>query len=175
VIALRRAEPADVDWLLELYTGDDVEPFMGGGRARDREAVAAEVERSAREPARFGRMLILVDDERAGGLGYAVVSDRHRIVHLEALAVHPDFRGRRLADDAARLAQRYLVDELGYHRIELACYGFNERAIAHAERSGFVREGVKRKAYLRHGEWQDAVLFSVLADELQARAPGVGP
>jgi RimJ/RimL family protein N-acetyltransferase len=80
--------------------------------------------------------------------------------------VHPDFRGRRLADDAARLAQRYLVVDLGYHRIELACFGFNERAIAHAERAGFVREGVKRKAYLRHGEWQDAVQFSLLAEEL---------
>jgi RimJ/RimL family protein N-acetyltransferase len=168
VISLRRAEPADVDWLLELYTAEDVEPFLGGGRARDRSAVAAEVERSAREPNRFGRMLILVGDERAGALGYAEVSERHRIVHLEALAVHSAFRGRRLADDAARLVQRYLIDELGYHRIELACYGFNERAIAHAERAGFVREGVKRKAYLRHGEWQDAVLFSILADELAA-------
>jgi RimJ/RimL family protein N-acetyltransferase len=166
VISLRRAKSADVDWLLDLYTGDDVEPFLGGGRARDRDAVAAEVERSVREPERFGRMLILVDGERAGGLGYAQVSDRHRIVHLEALAVHSAFRGSRLADDAARLAQRYLIDELGYHRIELACYGFNMRAIAHAERAGFVREGVKRKAYLRHGEWQDAVLFSILADEL---------
>ena len=166
MIALRRAEPADVDWLLELYTGDDVEPFLGGGRARDREGIAAEVDRSAREPERFGRMVILDDGERAGAYGYAEVSERHRIVHLEALAVHPAFRGRRLADRAARLAQRYLVDELGYHRIELACYGFNERAIAHAERSGFVREGVKRKAYLRHGEWQDAVLFAILADEL---------
>ena len=175
MIALRRAEPVDVDWLLALYTGDDVEPFMGGRRARDREAVAAEVERSAREPARFGRMLIVVDDERAGALGYAEVNQRNRIVHLEALAVHPDFRGRRIADDASRLAQRYLVEELGYHRIELACYGFNERAIAHAERSGFVREGVKRKAYLRHGEWQDAVLFSILADELQARGARGGP
>ena len=35
------------------------------------------------------------------------------------------------------------------------------------ERAGFVREGVKRKAYLRHGEWQDAVLFSLLAEELE--------
>jgi diamine N-acetyltransferase len=167
VTRLRRAEPADVDWLLELYTGADVEPFLGGNRARDAGAIAAEVERSAREPERFGRMVILVDGERAGALGYAEVSESHRIVHLEALAVHPAFRGRRLADDAARLAQRYLAHELGFHRIELACYGFNERAIAHAERSGFVREGVKRKAYLRHGEWQDAVLFSVLADELE--------
>jgi RimJ/RimL family protein N-acetyltransferase len=166
VIALRRATGEDVHWLFELYTSADVDPFLGGRQARDREAIAAEVERSQQEPATFGRMVIELDGERAGALGYHEVSAPHSIVQLEALAVHADHRGRRLADDAARLAQRYLLSELGFHRLELACYGFNERAIAHAERSGFVREGVKRKAYLRHGEWQDAVLFSLLADEL---------
>jgi RimJ/RimL family protein N-acetyltransferase len=29
-----------------------------------------------------------------------------------------------------------------------------------------VREGVKRRAYLKSGEWQDAVLFSLLQEEL---------
>ena len=166
MIALRRAGAGDVDWLVALYGADDVEPFMGGRHAGDRESLAAEVERSEREPERFGRMVIELDGERAGALGYEQVSEPNRIVRLGGLAVHPGFRGRRLADDAARLVQRYLLGELGYHRLELACYAFNERAIAHAERSGFVREGVKRRAYLRHGDWQDAVQFALLADEL---------
>ena len=172
MIELRRATAADVDWLAALYTSDDVEPFLSGRRTGDREAIAADVERSLAEPGSYGRMVIEVDGEPAGALGYSQESAAHRIVHLGGLAVHPAFRGRRLADDAARLAQRYLLDDLGFHRIELACYGFNDRAIAHAERSGFVREGVKRKAYLRHGEWQDAVLFSLLADDLPATTDG---
>ena len=166
MIALRRAAAADVDWLLDLYTSDEVEPFLSGRGARDREAIAGDVERSEREPEAFGQMVIEVDGHRAGALQYREVNAPSRIVHLGGLAVHPGFRGQRLADDAARLAQRYLVRELGYHRIELACFGYNERAIAHAERVGFVREGVKRKAYLRHGEWQDAVQFALLAEEL---------
>jgi RimJ/RimL family protein N-acetyltransferase len=32
-----------------------------------------------------------------------------------------------------------------------------------------VRVGVKRKAYLKHGEWQDAVLFSLLREDLDQR------
>ena len=72
-------------------------------------------------------------------------------------------RGR--YDEAARQFQRVLFDELGFHRLELEIYGFNERAIAHAERSGFVREGVKRRAYLRNGEWVDGVLFGLLAED----------
>ena len=51
--------------------------------------------------------------------------------------------------------------------MQLECYGFNERAIRHAERAGFVREGVKRKAYWRHGEWVDSVLFGLVRDDLE--------
>ena len=91
---------------------------------------------------------------------------RSRIAHLGGLAVHPDFRGRRLADEAARLLQRHLIDELGFHRLELEIYGFNERASAHAERAGFVREGVKRKAYRRGDGWVDGVLYGLVAEDL---------
>jgi RimJ/RimL family protein N-acetyltransferase len=112
-------------------------------------------------------MIIEVDGERAGTMGFHQVSEQNRIAHLEVLAVHPSYRGRRVADEAARAFQRYLIFELGYHRLELAVYGFNERAIAHTERAGFVREGVKRKAYLRHGDWQDAVQFGLVREDLE--------
>jgi RimJ/RimL family protein N-acetyltransferase len=45
-------------------------------------------------------------------------------------------------------------------------YGFNERARVHAERSGFVHEGVRRKAYWRNGEWVDGILFGFVAEDL---------
>lgn len=168
MIALRRAGAADVDWLVALLTGEDTEPFLGGQRALDAESVAAEVERSLAEPEAFGRLIIEVDGDRAGVMGFEERSKAHRIAHLGGLAVHPDFRGRGVADDAARQLQRYLLFELGFHRLELKCYGFNDRAIRHAERAGYVREGVERRAYLRHGEWQDAVLFSLLREDVES-------
>jgi RimJ/RimL family protein N-acetyltransferase len=84
--------------------------------------------------------------------------------------VHPDFRGRRLADGTGRLLQRHLLDDLGYHRLQLEIYGFNERAIRHAERAGFVREGVRRKAYWRNGDWVDGILFGLVREDLDAGA-----
>jgi RimJ/RimL family protein N-acetyltransferase len=98
---------------------------------------------------------------------YALANRRNRIANLGGLAVHPDFRGRRISDEAARLFQRHLLVDLGFHRLQLECYGFNDRAIRHAERSGFVREGVKRKAYWRHGEWVDGILFGLITDDLE--------
>jgi RimJ/RimL family protein N-acetyltransferase len=80
--------------------------------------------------------------------------------------VHPSFRERRIGVEAARLFQTLLLRDLGFHRIEVQIYGFNERAIAHAERAGYVREGVKRRAYLKDGKWVDAVLFALTAEDL---------
>jgi RimJ/RimL family protein N-acetyltransferase len=164
-VTVRRARRDDAEFLLELITGEETRPYLG--RAPEtRDEVLAEIERSQREPDAYGRFVIELDGEPVGTVGFVCVNERHRIAEVGRLAVHPSARGRRLGDEAARIFQRHMLRDLGFHRIELQIYGFNERAIAHAERVGFVREGVKRRAYLRDGEWRDAVLFSLLADEL---------
>jgi len=173
-VRIRRAGAGDIDFLLELATHDDVEPYMSVARPRDRESLLAEVERSLAEPRERGRFVVEVDEDgawkRAGTMAFEVANRRSRIASLGGLAIHPDYRGRRLADAAARLLQRHLLLELGYHRLQLECYGFNERAIRHAERAGFVREGVRRKAYWRHGRWVDGIMFGLLRDDIEAGA-----
>ena len=166
-VTLRRAKPGDVDFLLELMTHDDVEPYLAVIRPRDREGLEAEIERSRSEPDEFGRFVIEVDGKPAGLMGFEVANRRSRIANLGSLAVHPDFRGRRLADRAAQLFQRHLIFELGFHRLQLEIYGFNERAQSHAKRAGFVKEGVRRKAYWRNDEWVDGVIFGLVREDLE--------
>jgi RimJ/RimL family protein N-acetyltransferase len=165
-VELRRAKPPDADFLLEVLADDDVRRFLGPRTAAARGEVLEEIERSRAEPGSFGRFVIEVDGESAGMLGFHVVNERSRIARLERLAVHPDFRGRRVADEAARLFQQLLLEELGFHRLELEIYASNERACAHAERVGFIREGRKRKAYLKDGEWVDTVLYALIPEDL---------
>jgi RimJ/RimL family protein N-acetyltransferase len=170
-IRLRRATRGDVPFLLEVLTDEDVQPFLGRGGAFDEEGVLAELDQQEREPDAFGRFVIEVLDEpgwrKAGTLGFERVNKRSRIAQLERLAVHPAFRGRRLADDAARLFQRHLIFDLDFHRVQLEIYGFNDRAQRHAERAGFVREGVKRKAYRRDDGWVDGVLYGLVREDLE--------
>jgi RimJ/RimL family protein N-acetyltransferase len=165
-VTIRRADRGDADFLVGLYGHDDVSPFLAAVRATSREDVLTEIERSLADPGASGVFVIEVGGEPAGTMSFERVNRRSRIAGLGALAVHPRFRGRRVADDAARKFQRLLIDELGFHRLQLEIYGFNERAIRHAERAGFVREGVRRKAYWRDDRWVDGVLYGLVAEDL---------
>ena len=164
---LRRATEDDLEFIVALSTHHEVSPFMAAFSATEPEAVSEEIRRSESDPGRFGRVVLEVDGERAGLLAFQVFSERSRIADLRGLMLHPDFRGRGLADAAARLLVRHLIFDLDFHRVQLECYGFNERAIRHAQRSGFTQEGVKRKAYWRHGDWVDGVLFGLVRDDLE--------
>ena len=164
--ALRRATVEDVDFMASLAGHEEVEPFMAAVSARDSEALLEEVRRTEEEPRHYGRFLVEVEGKPAGVLAYEVRNRRSRIAHVYGVMLHPDYRGRGLADAAARLLVRHLIYDLDYHRLELEVYGFNERAIRHAERL-YVREGVKRRAYWRHGEWVDGVLFGLTREDLE--------
>ncbi len=163
-VSIRPASEADLDYLVGLYAHDDVRPWLAPGGAYDREALARRI---AADPDEEGVVLFEVDGERAGAAGWRRTNERSRIANLGALAVDPAYRGRRVADEAAQLLQRHLLLERGFHRLELEVYRFNERALKHAERAGFVREGVKRRAYLREDGWVDSVCFGLVLDDLE--------
>lgn len=166
-VAIRRARPDDVPFLADLVGHGDVAPFLAAVRPADEASLAELVARSEREPELFGLLVIEVDGERAGTVEFEVVNRRSRIASLGGLALAPRFRGRGVADEAARLLQRHLLREVGLHRLQMEVYGFNERAQRHAERAGFVREGVRRKAYWRQGTWVDGVLYGLVAEDLE--------
>jgi RimJ/RimL family protein N-acetyltransferase len=163
---IRRAGTADLDFVVELLAHEEVEPFLSVHRGREREDVLERIEQSQREPASTGVFVIEDDGRPAGVMEFDTFSERSRIANLGGLAVHPEFRGRGLAHEAARSFVRHLLLDLGFHRLQLEVYGFNERSIAHAERVGFVREGAKRRAYRRHGQWADGVLFGLVREDL---------
>jgi RimJ/RimL family protein N-acetyltransferase len=173
-VSIRRACADDLDFLHGLTNHEDVDPYLAARRDRSREALAEQLERTARDPDRFGWIVFEVEGTPAGTASYECVNERSAIAELRNLAVHPDFRGRGVATAAAALVQRHLIRELGFHRLQLEVYGFNERALAHAERAGFTREGVRRRAY-RHGDdWVDGVLFGVVAEDLNDDPPPSG-
>jgi RimJ/RimL family protein N-acetyltransferase len=166
-VSIRRATRADLDFLVDVLTHGEVRPFLAAGASLDRDALLAELERQELDPEASGRFVVEADGEPAGTLAFELTNRRSSIARLGGLAVHPRFRGRRLADDAARIFQRHLIFDLGLHRLEMVVYGFNERAQRHAERAGWIREGVKRQAYRRGDEWVDGIMYGIVREDLE--------
>ena len=165
-VTVRRAIPEDVPFLAELVSHQDVAPFLASLRPTSEEELAIEVARSLAEPEDFGVMVFAVEGERAGTATWERVNRRSEIASVGAFAIDPAFRGRGVGDEAARVLQRHLIREVGLHRLQIEIYGFNDRALRHAERAGWVREGIRRKAYRRDDEWVDGVLFGLVAEDL---------
>jgi RimJ/RimL family protein N-acetyltransferase len=71
--------------------------------------------------------------------------------------------------EATELMLDHAFGALGLHRVALAVFEFNERAIRSYRRCGFVVEGAAREAISRDGRWWDELTMSVLEPEWRAR------
>jgi RimJ/RimL family protein N-acetyltransferase len=79
-----------------------------------------------------------------------------------------DAWGRGYGSDATRVMVDHAFGGLGLHRVALAVFAFNERAIHAYLRVGFTIEGRSRDAIWRDGRWWDELHMSVLEPEWRA-------
>jgi [ribosomal protein S5]-alanine N-acetyltransferase len=80
--------------------------------------------------------------------------------------VKADARGRGVATRALGLVARFAFDELGAGRVQLTTELDNLASQRVAEKAGFSREGVLRSYLDFKGRRRDAVMFSLLAEDL---------
>jgi [ribosomal protein S5]-alanine N-acetyltransferase len=75
------------------------------------------------------------------------------------------FAGQGLMTDAVITLVRHAFDKLAFHRVEAACLPNNEASRRVLAKVGFTAEGTARK-YLRiNGQWQDHLLFAIIAGD----------
>ena len=99
----------------------------------------------------------------------------HQISHIDHSAVfglmigEVDSQNQGYGSAATQLMLQLGFEEFNLHRIELVVYDFNPRAIRVYEKAGFIREGVRRQAVWRGGQYRDVLAYAILRDEWQAR------
>jgi ribosomal-protein-alanine N-acetyltransferase len=69
--------------------------------------------------------------------------------------------------DALRALVPFIFRTLGLHRIEAACLPTNEASRQLLAKSGFRQEGLARRYLQINGEWQDHLLFALLAEDVR--------
>jgi len=77
----------------------------------------------------------------------------------------PSLWGQGFGTEAMRLLIAHGFDVLNLHRIELAVYENNPRAMKSYTKLGFVEEGRLRQKRFKNGRWLDEVIMSILRTE----------
>lgn len=74
--------------------------------------------------------------------------------------------GQGIASRATRLVARFAFEQLKLQRVEIVAAVGNLASQRVAEKAGAVREAILRKRLLHEGQSMDAVLFSLVAEDL---------
>jgi ribosomal-protein-serine acetyltransferase len=74
-------------------------------------------------------------------------------------------QGKGIMTRTCRALTAYLVEELKLNRVEIRCNSGNHRSRAVPRRIGFTEEAILRQAQLLHGEYQDDVVYAMLAQD----------
>ncbi len=72
--------------------------------------------------------------------------------------------------EGLELTLKFAFERLRLHRVEAACLPHNVRSRALLRKTGFREEGYAREYLCINGQWQDHVLFGMLAGEWQKRS-----
>ena len=111
----------------------------------------------------FGRN----DGRFLGGVGLNFINRVHQFGNL-GYWVRTTATGKGVASTAARLVARFGFHELGLQRIEILAAIPNVASQRVAEKIGAVREGVLRQRLLIGSQSEDAVMFSLVREDLQS-------
>lgn len=104
------------------------------------------------------------EDEVIGVCNYTnIVRGTFQSCHL-GYALSYKYEGQGIMFEALTLANHYMFNELGLHRIQAAYLPHNERSGGLLERLGFEKEGFARRYLKINGIWEDHILTSLIND-----------
>ena len=87
-------------------------------------------------------------------------------------ALGSQFWGTGLFIEGAKAVLNFGVDVLGSQRFEARAAVANGRGNGALRKLGAVQEGILRRSFLRHGQYHDQVLWSILAEDWRLQRIG---
>ncbi|MGH6888585.1 MAG: GNAT family N-acetyltransferase [Rhizomicrobium sp.] len=125
-------------------------------------------QREAREDSAYAFFVLRANDHALLG-GCTLSNVRRGVTQCCALGywVGERFARQGYMSGAVRALVPFVFHTLGLHRIEAACLPSNEASRSLLAKAGFREEGLARKYLQINGDWQDHLLFALLADDPQ--------
>jgi aminoglycoside 6'-N-acetyltransferase len=161
LVTLRSATAADIDALVAIRQTPEVFERWSG-----EDDLASEIAEDLEDPDL--EMLTIEESGRVVGMIQWSEEEEPKYRHAGMdLYIDPSAHGRGICTDAVRTLARYLIEELGHHRLVIDPAADNEAAIRCYSKAGFKPVGLMRR-YERgnDGTWHDGLLMDLLAEEL---------
>jgi aminoglycoside 6'-N-acetyltransferase len=159
-VTLRPLTDEDVERLVAIVAAPGVREWWGMPDPPERERVGLRNDGAA--------FAVEVEADLAGWIGFnEELEPDYRHAALD-IALAPPYQDRGLGPEALRTAIGWLAEERGHHRFTIDPALENERAIRAYAKVGFSPVGIMRRSERgADGEWHDALLMDLLADELR--------
>ena len=167
VVTLRELRASDATALYAAMTNDEVTRFISPPPATvdgfERFIAWTHRQRAAGQSVSFAIV--------ARGADVAIGLFQLRSLEIDfvtaewGFAIASEFWGTGMFNDGARLFIEFAFDVVGVHRLEARSAIRNARGTSALRKLGAVHEGVLRKSFLRHGEFLDQAMWTLLADE----------
>ena len=166
---LRKLEPEDAPNLYRFRNDAEVARGLGGfSSGYSLQAIQEWIER--RGKASDDLVWAIADRETNTCLGHAglyQIDHRVRACEFGILIGDSSRWGKGLGREVTAVVIADGFDELNMNRIELSVVASNTRATSLYEGLGFVREGLKKQAQYRAGEYLDVILMAILRSARQ--------
>ncbi|ADG82776.1 GNAT family N-acetyltransferase [Thermincola potens] len=132
-----------------------------------------EEKRFERQLEEYSVLRLIIENEKGVPIGFMSVTEIdkfNRKVELGMLIGEKKYWGQGYGTDALLTVINYLFNKLGFNRVGVEVFRYNERARRLYEKLGFVQEGVQREGLYKNGTYVDIILMGLLKkDFLQRR------
>lgn len=105
------------------------------------------------------------DDKILGLVSFVSINYMNQSAEFHIMIGDKDNQGQGMGTFAVKEMLHHAFYNMNLHRIELTVLDSNKRAQHFYEKIGFIREGTKRKAKFKNGEFVDMHLYSVLKED----------
>ena len=105
------------------------------------------------------------DEELYGLVSLTNIDQLNQAAELHLMIGSVENRGKGIGTFAVNEMLHHAFYNLNLHRIELECLETNTIALKLYENCGFKREGIKRKAVFKQGEYINMYVYSILKEE----------
>lgn len=158
-LALRTVEPADHEFVARHWN----RPSVRRGFARSEPRTEADVAEFLADDSAV-HFLASRDGDPVGFAWLFAIDDVAGRAEL-GYWVAPDEQGEGYATEIATLCVRYAFEDRGLHKLSARVIDWNDASRRVLEKVGFEREGRLRDHYFVEGEYVDADLYAILADD----------